>query len=406
MKMWIGIVFLLTGAVLTAVDWPFCPGVPEVLRIQAERNQSIRPILQNRLQASRLALSSILQEPHWNVVEGKPLQPASKNPHDYMSMGTYWWPDPAKPDGLPYIHKDGYPNPASAKLDNFKLNKMRLKLSRLAGLAYFDGNKAAGECAAEQLRVFFLDPATRMNPHLKYSQAIPGICDGRTSGLIDGYALAEIADYIGMLHLAGFLSKKDMLGLRKWYGDFGLWLRTDPISETDRNSCHNHGLAYQLMVIVCAEMAGDMETAKLHARRIPRLIRRGIREDGAMIMEMVRPTAWDYHLFAMRMVLELGSTLRPLDVDLLAPESDSGKRIRAALEFLAKTAQDTKSWPFQQVQKFRVDYLGGLLMRMFTLTGEEKWKVYYDQLDSPRGHMVAEYFFSPDNWRCFNTVKK
>ena len=87
MKMWIGIVFLLTGAVLTAVDWPFCPGVPEVLRIQAERNQSIRPILQNRLQASRLALSSILQEPHWNVVEGKPLQPPSKNPHDYMSMG-------------------------------------------------------------------------------------------------------------------------------------------------------------------------------------------------------------------------------------------------------------------------------------------------------------------------------
>ena len=125
-----------------------------------------------------------------------------------------------------------------------------------------------------------------------------------------------------------------------------------------------------------------------------------------MIMEMVRPTAWDYHLFAMRMVLELGSTLRPLDVDLLAPESESGKRIRAALELLAKTAQDTKSWPFQQVQKFRVDYLGGLLMRMFTLTGEEKWKVYYDQLDSPRGHMVAEYFFSPDNWRSFNTVKK
>ncbi len=24
-----------------------------------------------------------------------------------MSVGPYWWPDPSKPDGLPYIRRDG-----------------------------------------------------------------------------------------------------------------------------------------------------------------------------------------------------------------------------------------------------------------------------------------------------------
>ncbi len=37
--------------------------------------------------------------------------PPSGNKHDYMSQGPYWWPDPSKPDGKPYIRKDGQRNP-------------------------------------------------------------------------------------------------------------------------------------------------------------------------------------------------------------------------------------------------------------------------------------------------------
>lgn len=37
--------------------------------------------------------------------------PASGDKHDYMSQARYFWPDPASPDGLPYINRDGYSNP-------------------------------------------------------------------------------------------------------------------------------------------------------------------------------------------------------------------------------------------------------------------------------------------------------
>ena len=32
------------------------------------------------------------------------------------SVGPYWWPDPSKPDGLPYIRKDGHKNPERGKI--------------------------------------------------------------------------------------------------------------------------------------------------------------------------------------------------------------------------------------------------------------------------------------------------
>jgi hypothetical protein len=50
--------------------------------------------------------------------------PPSGSKNDYMSMGPYWWPDPEKPDGLPYIRRDGEVNPERDNLDSPQLSKM------------------------------------------------------------------------------------------------------------------------------------------------------------------------------------------------------------------------------------------------------------------------------------------
>ncbi len=47
--------------------------------------------------------------------------------------------------------------------------------------------------AARHLRAWFVDPATRMNPHLLYSQAIHGRVTGRGIGIIDTIHLVEVA---------------------------------------------------------------------------------------------------------------------------------------------------------------------------------------------------------------------
>ena len=52
--------------------------------------------------------------------------PPSGDKHDYMSQGSYWWPDPTKPDGLPYIRKDGERNPEtlSDEVDRASMAKL------------------------------------------------------------------------------------------------------------------------------------------------------------------------------------------------------------------------------------------------------------------------------------------
>src|SRR5688572_28812384 len=56
-------------------------------------------------------------------------------PNDFYSNGDYWWPDPSKPDGLPYIQRDGESNP-----DNFAHHRMAVRSLRDAvavmGAAY------------------------------------------------------------------------------------------------------------------------------------------------------------------------------------------------------------------------------------------------------------------------------
>ena len=50
-----------------------------------------------------------------SVTEKQKLPP-SGDAHDYMSLAPYFWPDPAKPKGLPYLRKDGEVNPESREL--------------------------------------------------------------------------------------------------------------------------------------------------------------------------------------------------------------------------------------------------------------------------------------------------
>src|SRR5690606_7042203 len=69
----------------------------------------------------------------------KNITPPGGTSHDYMSMGPYWWPDPEKPNGLPYIRRDGEVNPERNTMDNVQMNRM-INSVRSLSLAWFFSN--------------------------------------------------------------------------------------------------------------------------------------------------------------------------------------------------------------------------------------------------------------------------
>ena len=79
--------------------------------------------------------------------------PPSGDKHDYMSQAPYWWADPAKPNGLPYIRRDGERNPELNKISDTKEIDDVIENSEITALAYFfTGNEAYAKHSANLSR--------------------------------------------------------------------------------------------------------------------------------------------------------------------------------------------------------------------------------------------------------------
>ena len=147
-------------------------------------------------------------------------------PNDFYSNGDYWWPDPTKPDGLPYIQRDGQTNPENFNQHRLAVRQLRDAVAALGAAYKLTGEDRYAAKAAELLRVFFLDPATRMNPHLNYAQAIPGVSSGRGIGIIDTLHLIEIPPAIEAMRESPAFPKETHAGLKQWFGDYTEWMLT------------------------------------------------------------------------------------------------------------------------------------------------------------------------------------
>jgi hypothetical protein len=144
----------------------------------------------------------------------KAVTPPSGDKHDYMSQAPYFWPNPDKPDGLPYINRDGERNPEINKItDHLTLDQMEAAVRALSLAFYFKDNEEYAAKATQLIRAWFLDPATRMNPNLEYAQFIPGANTGRGIGLIETRGLVDVIDAIGLLAGAKSWTSADQKGL-------------------------------------------------------------------------------------------------------------------------------------------------------------------------------------------------
>jgi len=106
-------------------------------------------------------------------------------PNDFYSNGDYWWPNPESEDGLPYVRRDGESYPEAFLAHRMALRSMRTHVANLVTGYVLTQREDMASKALELLRTFFIKPTTRMNPHMLYAQAIPGVCSGRGIGIID-----------------------------------------------------------------------------------------------------------------------------------------------------------------------------------------------------------------------------
>ena len=326
--------------------------VPEELMTKAKIKASADA--EKRLIQLAQEKSAFIKEPFLSVVNNKVLIAASGDPHDYISVGPYFWPDPSKPDGKPWIEKDGQFNPTRTQYDNGKMSKMAYRTEICALLWHFKRDKEAAEYAVKQLEYFFTAPETRMNPHLKYGQSVPGKVDGRPAGMIDALELLKVIDAVSMLRDYSGYTKELHSGLQKWFKQYATWMRTDKMAKKDWPVKQNHGLSYHTQIAAYMAFAGDMGAARGHLNILKKRIVESIRKDGIQPAEVRRTNGWSYSNYALMIIMQGVGVGKNIGLDLLDANELSGIRVRAAVDYLIPFIKNPEKWPYKEIIGFSV----------------------------------------------------
>jgi len=288
------------------------------------------------------------------TVMNKPQVPPSGDKHDYMSLARYYWPDPSKPDGLPYISRDGETNPEIDTIpDKNQMNGMISAVSTLALAYYITSEEPYAEKAVGLLRAWYLDPATRMNPNLDFGQGVKGKEPGRASGIIDTRGLADVTDAIGLLQESPSLTTADRQGLVAWYGGFLDWLLKSRLGRAEGATTNNHGVWYDVQVVSMALFTGRDADARrtLEAARKERIAKQ-IEPDGSMPRELARTTSAGYTQFNLEAFAALAALGERVGVDLWGYRTPDGRSIRQAIAYVLPFVRDGHTWTQKQIKAF------------------------------------------------------
>jgi unsaturated chondroitin disaccharide hydrolase len=272
--------------------------------------------------------------------------PPSGNKHDFMSLAPYWWPDPSKPNGLPYIRRDGEMNPESRiDHDGLRFQATEDAVKALAMAYFFTGKEKYAAKATQLLRVFFIDPATRMNPNLNYAQAVPGVNDGRGIGIIDTRVIPQLVDAIRLLRSSPSLSPVEYQALVSWCSDYLTWLRDSKNGKEERAAENNHGTWYDAQVAALALFVGDSAFARQVILSDDKArIAAQIQPNGSQPLELVRTRPIHYSLFNLDPYSQLAEMGRFVNIDLWTYVAPNGGNIRAALRWVAPYTDSTIKW--------------------------------------------------------------
>jgi hypothetical protein len=298
------------------------------------------------------------------TVVDKPQASPSGDAHDYVSFARYYWPDPTKPDGLPYISRDGHHNEAQvARGDEGRLWALAENVEALAAAWRLNHDEASARRAGEWLRAWFIAPATRMNPNLEFAQVRLGHSKnhGSQSGVLDARCFSGLIDALLLLRGSPAFAPGDEAAIQAWFRAYLDWLTTAKNAHDEQAAKNNHGSWFLAQVVPIARYSGRDDLARELCEGDKARIASQIQPDGSQPEEMRRVDGLGYSAFNLDAQFQVARLAAGLGLDLWNYASPAGGSLRRALEYLRPYNPRPETWPGHQNAKLAPGFLDSLL---------------------------------------------
>src|SRR5581483_6882809 len=92
-------------------------------------------------------------------------------------------------------------------------------------------------------------------------QFVPGLNEGRGSGIIDTVRLLPVVDAVGLLGGSKSWTAADQAGVEAWFREYLRWLQTSKLGRQEAAAVNNHGTWYDVQVTTFALFLGERATA-------------------------------------------------------------------------------------------------------------------------------------------------
>jgi len=263
--------------------------------------------------------------------------------HDFYSQADYFWPNPKDPNG-PYVNRDGQSNPDNFGDHRKAMIALSIQMPALTAAWLLTKDKRYGERACDHLRAWFVNPETRMNPNLMYSQAIQGVSTGRSIGIIDTLHLVEVARAASLL-TPDIFSAHDSDAVKAWFTSYLDWLCNSDRGKAERDTANNHAMCWALQAAEFARLVGNDETRNDVYRRYREILLPGqLSIDGSFPKELTRTKPYSYSIFNFDVMAGLCQSLLGLSPDPTSFQLPDGRGLCKAAEFIYPYLKDKSTW--------------------------------------------------------------
>jgi hypothetical protein len=132
----------------------------------------------------------------------------------------------------------------------------------------------------------------------------------------------------------------------------------------ESKAMNNHGTFYDVQVVSFALFTHQTDLAKkvLESTKQNRIAKQ-IEPNGGQPRELARTKSWSYSTMNLDGMVELAQLGDSAGVELWSFQTNDGRSVRKAINYLYPYAIGDKKWTFQQIEEFQPERLYSIMLR-------------------------------------------